>query len=185
MHTSAFNLPNCSRRALAVRGTPLHAAVAMLLVLSTPYALHAPSQPSSRPFQQVNRRMAVASLGALSLVAQAPAALGDEMNAFDYLSPARLAVKAMQQKPQECYDAGECLDTKPYYAIECDREDVDCLQRKRRLASQEFRNFRIDPTSSPILLLATGAFVFQWGSAAVRIGASLLKRADAEGDDER
>ena len=42
--------------------------------------------------------MAVVSLGALSLVAQAPAALGDEMNAFDYLSPPRLAVKAMQQK---------------------------------------------------------------------------------------
>ena len=155
----------------------------MLLVLSTPYALHAPSQPSPRPFQQVNRRMAVVSLGALSLVAQAPAALGDEMNAFDYLSPPRLAVKAMQQKQKECFDAGECLDTKPYYAIECDREDVDCLQRKRRLAAQEFSNFRIDPTSSPILLLATGAFVFQWGSAAVRIGASLLKRA--EDDDDR
>ena len=155
----------------------------MLVVLSPPYAAALSSQPSSRPCQQVNRRMAVVSLGALSLVAQAPAALGDEMNAFDYLSPPRLAVKAMQQRQQECYDAGECLDDKPYYAIECDREDDDCLQRKRRLASQEFRNFQIDPTSSPILLLAAGAFVFQWGSAAVRIGASLLKRA--EGDDER
>ena len=129
--------------------------------------------------------MAVASLGALPLVARAPTALGDEMNAFDYLSPPRLAVKAMQQKQKECFDAGECLDDKPYYAIECEREDNDCLQRKRRLASKEFSNFRIDPTSSPILLLAAGAIVFQWGSAAVRIGAGLLKRAEGDADDER
>lgn len=139
------------------------------------------NRPAYSSAQQLNRRSMVASLGALPLLAHASAACSEEINAFDYLSPARFAVKKQQQKQQQCYDAGECLDDKPYYAIECERGDTECLQRKRRLAAEEFRSFSMDPTSSPILLLAVGAFVIQWGSAAVRVGASVIKRA--EGDD--
>ena len=156
--------------------------VQLLLLLLSCIAASSLRPVASWPFQQMSRRMAVTSLGALSVVAHAPTARGEDLNAFDYLSPPRLAVKAMQQRQQQCYEAGECLDDKPYYTIECEREDTACLQRKRRLASKEFSNFSIDPTSSPILLLAAGAIVFQWGSAAVRIGAGLLKRGKR--DDE-
>jgi len=103
---------------------------------------------------------------------------------LDYLSPARFAVKKQREKQEQCYDAGECADAIPYYAIECVRGDNECLQRRRRLASQEWKNFSVDPTSSPILLLAASAFIFQWGAAGLRIGAGLLSRARGEPPDE-
>lgn len=112
---------------------------------------------SRQPMPCGTSRRAAISLGALSLTALSqPAKSDDGLNMFDYMSPVRLAVKKQQQKQEDCYNAGECVDDKPYYAIECQRDDVDCLQRKRRLASQEFKNFSINPTSSPILLLAAG-----------------------------
>ena len=104
-----------------------------------------------------------------------------ELELFDYLSPARFAVKKQRQKQEQCFNAGECAENTPYYAIECARDDAACLQRKRRLASQEINNFIIDPTSSPILLLAASALVLQWGAIAVRIAAGLLRRS--RGDD--
>lgn len=131
------------------------------------------------------RRTTIATLCTLPLAgALSSASAKTELEFFDYLSPARLAVKKQRQKQEECFDAGFCADEKPYYAIECERGDTDCLQRKRRLASQEIKNFSVDPFSSPILLLAASAFVFQWGSAAVRISASLIRRArDEPGGD--
>lgn len=132
----------------------------------------------------LGRRTTMVTLCSLSLLGSQlpPANAATELEPWDYLSPARFAVKKQRQKQEQCYDAGNCADDKPYYTIECDRGDTECLQRKRRLASQEIKNFSLDPTSSPILLLAASAFVFQWGSAAVRIGASLLRRGRG-GDD--
>ena len=134
---------------------------------------------------QLCRRATMSSLCALSLATLPSSADAEtELEIFDYLSPARFAVKKQQQKQEQCYAAGACADAKPYYAIVCERDDTDCLQRKRRLASQEVQAFAVDPTSSPILLLAASAFVFQWGSAALRIGAGLVRRArGASGDD--
>jgi len=131
------------------------------------------------------RRATIASIGVLPLAALTSAANAEtELQVFDYLSPARFAVKKQRQKQERCFDAGECVDETPYYAIECQRGDTECQQRKRRLASQEFENFKTDPTSSPIFLLAASAVIFQWGSAAVRIGAGVLRRARGDASDD-
>eukprot|EP00310_Coccolithus_braarudii_P024060 CAMPEP_0183356844 /NCGR_PEP_ID=MMETSP0164_2-20130417/45227_1 /TAXON_ID=221442 /ORGANISM="Coccolithus pelagicus ssp braarudi, Strain PLY182g" /LENGTH=148 /DNA_ID=CAMNT_0025530347 /DNA_START=42 /DNA_END=488 /DNA_ORIENTATION=- len=132
---------------------------------------------------EFTRRDAVASLAMLSTTAP-PAYASTELEVFDYFSPLRFAVKKQRQKQEQCFEAEECIDTQPYYAIECARDDTECLQRKRRLASQEFNSFKLDPTSSPIFLFATLAFVFQWGAAAVRIGTGLMRRALGEYSDE-
>ena len=132
--------------------------------------------PAAAP---LSRRTTMVSLCALSLsgTLSTAASAKTELEPLDYLSPTRFAVKKQRQKQEECYDAGACADTTPYYAIECARDDTDCLSRKRRMASQEISNFAVDPTSSPLLLLAASAVVLQWGSAAVRIGAGLVRRA--------
>mmetsp|Transcript_25156 Transcript_25156/g.51113 ORF Transcript_25156/g.51113 Transcript_25156/m.51113 type:complete len:151 (-) Transcript_25156:235-687(-) len=149
----------------------------MLLVSAVVVAL----RPSTHA--GLTRRAAVAVVP----IAALPACAATELEVFDYLSPLRFAVKKQRQKQEKCYDAEECVDTEPYYAIECARDDTDCLQRKRRLALEELNSFKLDPTSSPIFLLATLAFVFQWGAAAVRIGTSLVRRARGEssGEDEQ
>ena len=144
----------------------------------TPVASAISSQRAS-----VGRR-AVCTAGALLSGAALTPPAGAELDALDYLSPARFAVKKQRQKQEQCYDAGECADAIPYYAIECARGDDECLQRRRRLASQEWKNFSVDPTSSPILFLAASAFVLQWGAAGLRIGAGLLRRARGEPPDD-
>jgi len=135
---------------------------------------------------QLGRRHA--GVGACALLTSAPrmpAIARTELTPLDYLSPARFAVKKQKQKQEDCYAAGNCADDKPYYAIECQRDDTECLQRKRRLASQEIKRFTVEPTSSPILLLAVSALGFQWGAAALRIGAGMLKKRSGEtGGDE-
>ena len=50
-------------------------------------------------------------------------------------------------------DAGECLDEVPYYSLECSRDDVACLERKRRAGSKAVNDFFANPTSSPALLV--------------------------------
>ena len=138
--------------------------------------------------KQQSRRAIVFSGAILPVLALSQPAganyVDGELEAFDYLSPTRFAVKKQRQKQQKCYDAGECADTQPYYAIECERNDIECLQRKRRMANQEFQDFFVDPTSSPLLLLASGAFAFQWGSALLRIGSGLLSRAAGESESD-
>lgn len=71
---------------------------------------------------------------------------------------------------------GDCLDEKTYYSIECERDDTECLQRKRRLASKEFDNFLTDPLSSPVFLLASIAFATPWISIVTKYTGRLLER---------
>ena len=164
----------------------LAAMQSFVLCLCCASASAAVQQPSSIKQLHHTRRTAVTVT--LPLLGLSPAAASDytppPLEFFDYLSPTRFAVKKQRQKQQNCYDAGECVDAQPYFAMECDRNDIECLQRKRRMANQELQDFLVDPTSSPLFLLAAGAVVFQWGSAAVRIGFGLLSRATGEAPDD-
>ena len=169
-------------QSLILPGTPTMAELAAKAKAKRAAAAKAASRTGDNgspsmcaPAAPLSRRSTVVSLCALSGALSANAKT--EIEPLDYLSPTRFAVKKQRQKQEECYDAGACADTTPYYAIECARDDTDCLLRKRRLAAQEINNFSVDPTSSPLLLLAASAVVFQWGSAAVRIGAGLVRRA--------
>ena len=89
---------------------------------------------------------------------------------------AEYALDKRREQQKACYDAGECADQVPYYTIVCDPDDEECLLRKRRLAAKELENFRLNPTSSPILLVMAALPMLQWGTAAVRIAAGLIKR---------
>ena len=59
---------------------------------------------------------------------------------------------------------------------QCDKDDDACLQRKRRLAAEEFRNFRINPLSSPPMLVFAVLPVMQGLIGATRIAASVIKK---------
>ena len=139
------------------------------------------------PPPQKARRNAIRALCALP-IASAASALDDNLlpGELDFvLSPMQYAVKLRAQQQRECYEALECSDDRPYWQIECDRDDTECLANKRRAASKEWQNFSVDPTSSPVLLFAAGALVFQWGSAALRILRGLLRKSQGgAGEDE-
>ena len=131
--------------------------------------------------EPISRRSALAAsvLG----ITMSPVAAADENilpGELDVLiSPTRYALKKRREEQQACYDAGDCADATPYYAIECERGDAECLQRKRRLANKEFQNFFANPLSSPILLVFFGGAALQWGS----IGAKILYRLFQRGSD--
>ena len=92
------------------------------------------------------------------------------------LAPLDYALQKQREKQEKCYEDGYCAEPIPYYAIECERDDDYCLQRKRRLAAQEFANFRINPTSSPVILVMLSMPVLQWSIAATRIAFGIIKR---------
>lgn len=71
---------------------------------------------------------------------------------------------------------GECYDEKTFYSIECERDDTECLQRKRRLANRELNNFLNDPFSSPVFLLSAVAFATPWISIVTKFVGRLLDR---------
>ena len=122
------------------------------------------------------------ALGAalLVLVPGAAAAYNILPGELDVLiSPTRYALKKRREGQQSCYDAGDCAESTPYYAIQCERDDTECLQRKRRLANKEFKDFGDNPLSSPILLVFFGGAALQWGSVAVKVVYRLLERLNA------
>ena len=85
---------------------------------------------------------------------------------------------------EACYEAGECADRVNYYRIECERSDVECLARKRRLANQEVNAFLANPASSPgflffVLLLSAGPI-----AALTRAVATLATAGSDNGDDD-
>ena len=86
--------------------------------------------------------------------------------------------QAAQQ--QECYDAGECADRVLYYKIECDRDDVECLARKRRLAASKINGFFDNPTSQPGILVFALFFFAGPISAVVRTIATLINGPNDE-----
>jgi hypothetical protein len=45
-------------------------------------------------------------------------------------------LKRKAEEQRECYERLECEDPVPYYDIVCERGDVECLERKRRLAAK-------------------------------------------------
>ena len=92
------------------------------------------------------------------------------------LAPLDYALQKQREKQEKCYDDGECADREPYYAIVCDRDDDQCLARKRRLAAQELANFRIDPTSSPVFLVFATLPLLQWSIAGARIAIGIYNR---------
>eukprot|EP00966_Prymnesium_polylepis_P125295 2897363-Prymnesium_polylepis.2 len=89
----------------------------------------APVAPPSASLVPSGRRAAVvATLAAPLLAAARPRCA----SAFPLaIAGAGLKRGAAQQK--QCFDDGECAEAVPYYAIECERGDAECLQRKRQL----------------------------------------------------
>ena len=72
------------------------------------------------------------------------------------------------EKQERCYEAGECAEKQTFYSIECARDDVECLQRKRTLANREWSSFFEDPTSSPILLFAAIFTITPWVTLSIK-----------------
>ena len=150
-----------------------------LCATSAAAVLRAPTAP---------RRQVLAAAAAAAVPwsqAVRPAAAADTMNLDDgpifIPSPSgifRYALKKQTQKQEACYAAGECVDKVPYYRLECERGDSECLQRKQRLARAEINTFFVDPLSQPTFLIV--AFILFSGplTAVVRVLARLLKRPD-------
>ena len=88
---------------------------------------------------------------------------------FDILlSPTSWVTKKQAEKQAKCFEAGECAERKTFYSIECAREDVECLQRKRTLANREWSSFFEDPFSSPILLFAAIFTITPWITLSIK-----------------
>ena len=103
---------------------PHHTFMALLTSMQLAVALQ-PGPSAPRP----SRRAAVSLGAALVLSTTGPA------DAF--VGPlSSLGMRAAREKQKACYDALECASEVPYYDIVCSRDDTECMQRKRRLASE-------------------------------------------------
>ena len=125
------------------------------------------------------RRTALGAALLMLIPRQAAAADADSVlpGELDVLiSPMKYALKKRREEQQSCYDEGDCADATPYYAIQCERGDTECLQLKRRLANKEFKDFGANPLSSPILLVFFGGAALQWGSLGLKFVYRLLER---------
>ena len=89
-----------------------------------------------------SRRAVVTALGSVPLfmASQQGSAL-----APGALTLGSAALKRQRAQQSECYEALECVSDVPYYAIECDRGDEYCLQRKQRLAREAREKFQENP----------------------------------------
>lgn len=110
--------------------------------------------------------------------------VGANVLAFGPFGLLSYGLKKQAKEQEECYNAGECLDAVSYYRIQCERDDTECLARKRRLASQEANSFLSDPGSSPgflffALLLFSGPV-----AASIRTIAGLVNPSSDDDDDE-
>jgi hypothetical protein len=165
-------------------------------LLPTPEALKPKSPPSTPPTKrssrggtpkmlvepEIGRRSALAAV-AVAVATSCRATADDNLlpGELDVLiSPTKYALKKRREEQQSCYDAGDCADATPYYAMECDRGDTECLQRKRRLANKEFQNFSNNPLSSPVLLVFFGGAALQWGSIGVKLLYRLFQRGSGQ-----
>jgi hypothetical protein len=98
---------------------------------------------------------AVASVGTTQQRASAEDNLPAEAT---FLVPTPLGILSyglnkQAEEQKACYDAGDCLDKVPYYQLECSRDDVACLERKRRMGSKAVTEFFVNPLSSPAILV--------------------------------
>ena len=106
--------------------------------------------------------------------------LGGNLLAFGPFGILSFGLKKQAAQQQECYDAGECADRVLYYKIECDRDDVECLARKRRLAASKINGFFDNPTSQPGILVFALFFFAGPISAVVRTIATLINGPNDE-----
>ena len=145
------------------------------------------------PHANVGRRAAMRELGSLSTLPllaaasspQPASALEDGLLPGEldfFIDPLRYATRKRTQQQKECYEADACADAVPYWDLVCERDDLECLARKRRLASSEWQNFFADPSSSPLLLFLAVAVAVQWGSALVRTASSVARKYGDGGD---
>ena len=117
------------------------------------------------------RRAAVAAaVGAALPLAVAPPP------ADAILTPLALILKGQSNRAKECYEQGECAEPVPYYAIECEREDAECLARRRRLASRELASGDLGGAAGIAALLLIGP-----AAAVVRVASSLIRRSGGGG----
>ena len=111
----------------------------------------------------LSRRRAILQVGAAVVSAGSTtrqrAAAEDNLPAeATFLVPTPLGILSyglnkQAEEQKACYDAGECLDKVPYYQLECSRDDVACLERKRRMGSKAVTEFFANPLSSPAILV--------------------------------
>lgn len=155
----------------------------MMLAPVTLAALGEPVPCSAR------RRHLISSLTTAAVLAapSKPAAAFELPDNFIIPSPFGILSYGLNQRAEQqeaCYNAGECADAVPYYQLECERSDKECLARKRRLASREITAFLENPTSSPALLVF--GFVFFSGpfAALLRFTRALWKALTSMDDDD-
>ena len=152
----AFSPPTLSRRQLATLG----AAVAIA--------------PPARSLAEGD--FAADALNAVNSAAESTLLVPTPLGIISY------GTKKRAQQQEACYAAGECADRVPYYDMECDRDDVECLARRRSLASKEINGFFADPLSSPTLvvfgLFLAGGPLAALTRATVAVGKQLLKPPD-------
>ena len=139
-----------------------------------------------KPAPLTQRREIIRSFATLPLLActaaiadestlQAEAAdLGGNLLAFGPFGILSFGLKKQAAQQQECYDAGECADPVLYYKIECERDDLECLARKRRIATSKINGFIDNPTSQPGILVFALFFFAGPIAAVVRTIATLL-----------
>lgn len=76
-----------------------------------------------------------------------------------------LAAKARRRDQEACFERVECAEAVPAYDIQCGREDSECLERRQRLARQEFNAFLADPGGfvgvAALLLVSSTARLFR------------------------
>ncbi|KAL1512059.1 hypothetical protein AB1Y20_005332 [Prymnesium parvum] len=97
----------------------------------------------------------------------------------------RFAAKQQTEQQQACFEAGECVDRVPYYRLECARDDLDCLQRKRRLASEQFDRFSVDPFSQPLYLVCAFFLLSGPFAAFARFTAALIRELLSKPSDDQ
>ena len=130
----------------------------------------------------------LASPLSLSLLSALPATADDSLPAeANFLVPTPLGVisyglQKQAERQQACYDAGECLDSVPYYQLECERGDAECLARRRRLANKEIEAFKANPTGSPALLVFA---IFLLGGPIAAVVRAITTLVSALLEDER
>ena len=81
---------------------------------------------------------AVATSAAATIFATEPASgLG--------LTAASFGLKQRRKELEACYEALECADDRPAYDMICERDDIECLDRRRRKGKEDVAAFIRNP----------------------------------------
>ena len=110
--------------------------------MSLMFLLSIGASASVRQPPLASRRAVVTALASVPLLVASQQASALAPGA---LSLGSAALKRQRVEQSECYNTLDCVSDVPYYAIECNREDEYCLQRKQRLAREAREKLQENP----------------------------------------